>query len=159
MVRSVPRKARRRALVSFLMLGLAGAIVFWTEPLALFAALERATPNLVWQVRTDQPLVGLSFDDGPDPRHTPQVLELLQRFGARATFFLIGGKLLGKAFLSEIAAGESVALVHERGAPLLSAGAAVFERPELWDWLRNGSPASTLLRTAEATYGARPLRR
>lgn len=34
--------------------------------------------------------VVLTFDDGPDPRATPQVLDLLDRHDARATFFLIG---------------------------------------------------------------------
>jgi peptidoglycan-N-acetylglucosamine deacetylase len=34
----------------------------------------------------------LTIDDGPDPNTTPQVLALLQAFGARATFFLIGTK-------------------------------------------------------------------
>ncbi len=34
----------------------------------------------------------LSFDDGPDPVHTPQLLDLMKRYGAKATFFLIGDK-------------------------------------------------------------------
>jgi peptidoglycan/xylan/chitin deacetylase (PgdA/CDA1 family) len=34
----------------------------------------------------------LTIDDGPDPGTTPQVLELLKRYDARATFFLIGAK-------------------------------------------------------------------
>lgn len=34
--------------------------------------------------------VSLTFDDGPDPEVTPRVLDLLDRAGARATFFLIG---------------------------------------------------------------------
>ena len=34
--------------------------------------------------------VYLTFDDGPHPEHTPQVLDALERHGARATFFLIG---------------------------------------------------------------------
>jgi peptidoglycan-N-acetylglucosamine deacetylase len=34
----------------------------------------------------------LTIDDGPDPWTTPQVLALLQKYGARATFFLIGAK-------------------------------------------------------------------
>jgi peptidoglycan/xylan/chitin deacetylase (PgdA/CDA1 family) len=34
--------------------------------------------------------VALTFDDGPDPVYTPQVLAALARAGARATFFLIG---------------------------------------------------------------------
>lgn len=34
--------------------------------------------------------IALTIDDGPDPDVTPRVLELLRRFDARATFFLIG---------------------------------------------------------------------
>lgn len=34
--------------------------------------------------------VALTFDDGPDPRWTPQVLDLLARHGAVATFCLVG---------------------------------------------------------------------
>lgn len=67
-----------------------GLLVIGTQPLAAFALIERLTPNLIWRVETDQPLVALSFDDGPHPAHTPQVLEILKRSGATATFFLIG---------------------------------------------------------------------
>lgn len=34
--------------------------------------------------------VALTFDDGPDPEVTPQVLDLLDRYGAQASFFCIG---------------------------------------------------------------------
>lgn len=34
--------------------------------------------------------VALTFDDGPDPRTTPQILDLLDRYGATASFFCIG---------------------------------------------------------------------
>ena len=44
----------------------------------------------MWRVKTVQPLVALSFDDGPDPAYTPQVLGLLEKHHAKATFFLIG---------------------------------------------------------------------
>jgi peptidoglycan/xylan/chitin deacetylase (PgdA/CDA1 family) len=35
-------------------------------------------------------VVALSFDDGPDPEATPQVLRILRERGARASFFCIG---------------------------------------------------------------------
>jgi len=34
--------------------------------------------------------VAITFDDGPHPEFTPQVLKLLQRYNAKATFFCIG---------------------------------------------------------------------
>lgn len=36
--------------------------------------------------------IALTIDDGPDPAVTPQVLDLLDRHGARATFFCIGAR-------------------------------------------------------------------
>ncbi|HKA92011.1 MAG TPA: polysaccharide deacetylase family protein [Haliangiales bacterium] len=36
--------------------------------------------------------VALTFDDGPDPEHTPAVLDRLRDLGVRATFFVIGRK-------------------------------------------------------------------
>lgn len=39
---------------------------------------------------TDGPTVALTFDDGPDPRWTPTVLDLLRRHRVRATFCLVG---------------------------------------------------------------------
>lgn len=38
---------------------------------------------------TDKPWVALTFDDGPDPASTPQLLEALAKAGAKATFFLL----------------------------------------------------------------------
>lgn len=34
--------------------------------------------------------IALTFDDGPHPRVTPQILDLLDEFGIKATFFTIG---------------------------------------------------------------------
>jgi peptidoglycan/xylan/chitin deacetylase (PgdA/CDA1 family) len=36
--------------------------------------------------------VALTFDDGPDPVYTPQMLNLLKRYGVKATFCLIGSR-------------------------------------------------------------------
>ncbi len=71
-----------------------GLVVFWIEPLGVLGVLERLTPNIVYRVRTKLPLVALSFDDGPHPAFTPQVLEILKRHEAKATFFLIGERAL-----------------------------------------------------------------
>lgn len=37
--------------------------------------------------------VALTFDDGPDPHSTPQVLDLLDQYGAKASFFCIANKV------------------------------------------------------------------
>lgn len=42
--------------------------------------------------RTAHKVVYLTFDDGPDRRYTPQVLALLKKHDAKATFFMIGSQ-------------------------------------------------------------------
>ena len=34
--------------------------------------------------------IALTFDDGPDPKYTPQILDILKRYGLHANFFVIG---------------------------------------------------------------------
>ena len=35
-------------------------------------------------------MIALTFDDGPHPRYTPQILDILDKYGITATFFIIG---------------------------------------------------------------------
>ncbi len=72
-------------------MGIAAVIVLW-QPLWAFDVLAFAFPRIVWRVETDAPLVALTFDDGPAPDHTPEVLGILARHHARATFFMIGAR-------------------------------------------------------------------
>lgn len=50
-------------------------------------------PNRVWQIPTAQKEIFLSFDDGPHPRITPMVLDMLAAHGAKASFFCIGDRV------------------------------------------------------------------
>lgn len=47
-------------------------------------------PGLIWKMPTDQKEIFLTFDDGPIPEVTPWVLEILQQYNAKATFFCVG---------------------------------------------------------------------
>lgn len=46
-----------------------------------------------WQVKTEEKVVALTFDDGPDPTYTPKVLHLLDEYHDHGTFFVIGRKV------------------------------------------------------------------
>jgi cellulose synthase/poly-beta-1,6-N-acetylglucosamine synthase-like glycosyltransferase/peptidoglycan/xylan/chitin deacetylase (PgdA/CDA1 family)/spore germination protein YaaH len=52
------------------------------------------TPFLVRQTGFHPGLVALTFDDGPDPDWTPQILDILKREKVPATFFVIGENAL-----------------------------------------------------------------
>lgn len=49
--------------------------------------------ELIARVETDQPIVALTFDDGPSERYTAEVVELLARYQVPATFFVTGHEL------------------------------------------------------------------
>ena len=52
--------------------------------------LKQFYPSLTWHIATNKKELFLTFDDGPHPLATPYVLDTLQEFGAKATFFCIG---------------------------------------------------------------------
>ena len=48
-------------------------------------------PEAIWRIkRKGRKTVYLTFDDGPVPEVTPWVLDTLDRYGIKATFFLVG---------------------------------------------------------------------
>ena len=50
-------------------------------------------PNLTWRIREKKKSIYITFDDGPDPVVTPAVLNLLDKYNAKATFFCVGEKV------------------------------------------------------------------
>ncbi|GHB94059.1 polysaccharide deacetylase family protein [Cerasicoccus arenae] len=57
---------------------------------ALIAASAPTLAQKISRVTTDQPLVALTFDDGPNGENMEQILAVLAGENATATFFLIG---------------------------------------------------------------------
>lgn len=136
---------RRRMLTILLSLCVAlilvaGLLVAWPGPLV--ALLERAAPGCTWRVDTDAPVAALTFDDGPDPEHTPAVLEILASHDVAATFFLVGER-----------AREHPDLVHA----IREAGHEIGNHGDTWRSARSQSDAELELEllAAERTLGLR----
>jgi peptidoglycan/xylan/chitin deacetylase (PgdA/CDA1 family) len=72
----------------FWLIGIiAVAVLSHTAP---FPFLLDMTDRTVWRMpATAPPTVYLTFDDGPNPEATPLVLDVLERHGVEATFFVI----------------------------------------------------------------------
>lgn len=56
--------------------------------------LKNIYPNLIWDIPTHEKKLFLTFDDGPHPIITIQVLDLLKAYNAKATFFCIGNNVV-----------------------------------------------------------------
>lgn len=87
-------------------------------------AIERlgrwVSRRIVWRGPGQQARIALTFDDGPQPTYTSQLLEILHKHKAKATFFLIGKHLEQHYALAEriVADGHEVAN-HTFTHPLL----------------------------------------
>jgi cellulose synthase/poly-beta-1,6-N-acetylglucosamine synthase-like glycosyltransferase/peptidoglycan/xylan/chitin deacetylase (PgdA/CDA1 family) len=87
--------------------------------------------------------IALTFDDGPDPTWTPQVLAVLRRHRVPATFFVVGSQVAKHPDL----AGQLVAEGH-------AIGAHTFTHPDLADlpgWRRDLEYSQTQMAIAYAT--------
>ncbi|MBO5811477.1 MAG: polysaccharide deacetylase family protein [Bacteroidales bacterium] len=50
-------------------------------------------PSFLWEMPKGEKKLYITFDDGPHPTITPQVLEILKKFNAKATFFCVGSNV------------------------------------------------------------------
>lgn len=83
MVRRSPPRARRYAVLT-LALSLIATLVACDQHQAGKPAAAVPPPA------EPSKYVALTFDDGPDPKYTPEILDILDEYGAKATFFEVG---------------------------------------------------------------------
>ncbi|MBE9042070.1 polysaccharide deacetylase family protein [Oscillatoriales cyanobacterium LEGE 11467] len=77
---------------------LAIALLFF-QPRWLLSIVSAIAPGAVYFSDTDERIVALTIDDGPDAIATPKILQLLARYRSRATFFLISSRISGNESL------------------------------------------------------------
>ncbi len=72
--------------------------------------IQKLYPHRVWRIESSSNELFLTFDDGPHPDITPRVLELLNEYDAKATFFCIGDRVKQYPAIVEqiIAAGHII---------------------------------------------------
>jgi peptidoglycan/xylan/chitin deacetylase (PgdA/CDA1 family) len=56
----------------------------------LYPILKTIFPQCLWTGNENLPEIALTFDDGPHPVHTPQLLQVLEQYQIKATFFWLG---------------------------------------------------------------------
>ena len=52
--------------------------------------IKKIFSSFVWDIKTNEKVIYLTFDDGPHASITPFVLDALKKYNAKATFFCIG---------------------------------------------------------------------
>lgn len=66
--------------------------------------------EVFYKADTDEKMIALTFDDGPHPKYTGEILDVLSEFGVKATFFVIGknAEAYPETVRREIAEGHEV---------------------------------------------------
>ncbi|SNV18064.1 Probable polysaccharide deacetylase pdaA precursor [Dermatophilus congolensis] len=73
------------------------------------------------KTKKNSKVVYLTFDDGPSPKYTPQVLNLLKQHNAKATFFVLGGNAKNNpSLIKQIRAGGHAIGNHTYTHPWLT---------------------------------------
>lgn len=94
----------------------------------MFSAASSAEP--VYRVETEQKVVAITFDDGPHPKKTAKILAVLEKYGAAATFFVVGknAEYYPDVICEVVSAGHEVANHTYSHATLGRCGADKIER-------------------------------
>lgn len=56
----------------------------------LYRILQPSFPSCLWSGDPNSRAIALTFDDGPHPRYTPELLEVLDHYSIPASFFWLG---------------------------------------------------------------------
>jgi peptidoglycan/xylan/chitin deacetylase (PgdA/CDA1 family) len=81
--------------ISIVLVFLFIGVLLFLEPEWVVARLRKHSPEVLYSVDTQELVVALTIDDGPDPIETPKILDVLKRHGAHATFFVITSRISG----------------------------------------------------------------
>lgn len=102
------------------------------------------------RVKTAEKVVYLTFDDGPDAKQTPRVLDVLKRNNAKAVFFCIGSRIAGnEALLKRMAdEGHQIGIhsfSHANGFPLYGRGRMIADIRRCQQAIEQATGATTTL--------------
>jgi len=81
--------SRHKLVVTLLLILTIGGLLALTQSSLTTPSLVRA-PGTYYKANTQEKVIALTFDDGPDPVDTPAVLNILKEKNVRATFFVLG---------------------------------------------------------------------
>lgn len=107
---TLPRPLTVVVLITLLLMMTAGGCAR-LEPRWLLRALPGEYPDVTYFVPTQEKLLAITLDDGPDPAVTGELLDLLAAHDARATFFFVTDNFEGNEHLVRRAVEEG----HELG--------------------------------------------
>jgi peptidoglycan/xylan/chitin deacetylase (PgdA/CDA1 family) len=145
--------------ISAIMVALV-AVVILLQPSPIVRLVAKISPRVLFYVQTEERVVALTIDDGPDAVETSVILDVLKRYRAHATFFMIARNVSGNEALVKRMIQED----HEIGVHFPRFPPTVMYTPHQFDQALAQSAAifgrfgpSTWFRPSSGWYNARML--
>ncbi|NLW90964.1 MAG: polysaccharide deacetylase family protein [Syntrophomonadaceae bacterium] len=131
---------RKRNIAWFLSAMLFFGVSWSGYHLAMHPAMKKWQQEniLVSKIDTEEKVVALTYDDGPDPVNTPAVLDALKKHKAQATFFVLGKRVAAQP--------EIIKRMKAEGHEIGSHG---YSHPDYNKYKKAGI-ADDIIRTSEA---------
>ncbi len=129
-----------------------GATTAYTDPFhySVEASVATSESAIVFaDVRTEKRVVAMTFDDGPDPRWTPSILDALIESGSTATFFVIGRNVTANPAITRDLAASGMEIANHTQDHVDFHDANL---PEQLDQIRNCSRSIKEVGVEEADY-------
>src|SRR5438067_815345 len=94
---------------------------------------------------TGSDAIALTFDDGPDPQYTPQLLDVLRQYGVQVTFSMIGSRVRDYPDVVRRVVAEGHNLSNHSWQHLMDLGQrpAAYQNHDLWatlGWFHSAVP-------------------
>ncbi len=81
-------------------------VVFHADVIRVFGPIF--AKNAIFNFSCSDKIIALTIDDGPDPKTTEEILDILHRYDASATFFIIGERADDELLKNIVAAGHEL---------------------------------------------------
>jgi peptidoglycan/xylan/chitin deacetylase (PgdA/CDA1 family) len=77
-------------LTILIIIALVSGLLYWI----FMSPYSQVFGKFIWRAKTNQKLIALTFDDGPNEPYTSELLDLLKEKNIKATFFIVGQNAL-----------------------------------------------------------------
>ena len=96
------------------------------QPQWMFYLVSQERPGVLFFADTQEPVIALTIDDGPQVETTEKILQVLEQHGVTATFFMLSHKLSGHEALLQ----HLVTSGHELGHHMTDDEASIHLPPQ-----------------------------
>jgi peptidoglycan/xylan/chitin deacetylase (PgdA/CDA1 family) len=88
-INMISKRTIRILFIGLMLTGIFGAALSWRMSRNVNSDIPIWRANIIKEADTKEKMIALTFDDGPSPSFTGKIMDLLKKYNAKGTFFII----------------------------------------------------------------------